>query len=279
MNQQIKSFFKFMKERHTIYLKRKAGKLWPWTKDKILQDYRFCNIFRELDTVTKWINDNWRIPFKDHPNLWFAMAIARQINWPDTLSEIGFPTKWDPKRVKKIMYARKKKKQKVYTGAYMLTAVKCRTKAEYTIDKILTPLYKNKKVIPQKGDTLQEAWHRFLPCEGFGKFLAFEVITDLRHTRYLKNATDILTWANPGPGAYRGLNRIFGHKLEQKRSLEALEEMQFLLKESKKKINWPNDKQYPRLEMRDIEHTLCEFDKYERVRLDQGRPRARYKKP
>jgi hypothetical protein len=29
--------------------------------------------------------------------------------------------------------------------------------------------------------------------------------------------------------------------------------------------------------MRDIEHCLCEFDKYERVRLGQGKPRAQYK--
>ena len=37
-----------------------------------------------------------------------------------------------------------------------------------------------------------------------------------------------------------------------------------------------NDEPLP-LEMRDIEHCLCEFDKYERVRLGQGRPRAKYK--
>jgi hypothetical protein len=30
------------------------------------------------------------------------------------------------------------------------------------------------------------------------------------------------------------------------------------------------------LEMRDIEHSLCEFDKYERVRLGQGKPRSKY---
>jgi hypothetical protein len=28
--------------------------------------------------------------------------------------------------------------------------------------------------------------------------------------------------------------------------------------------------------MRCIEHSLCEWDKYERVRLNQGRPRSRY---
>ena len=276
-NDNIKAFFKFMRERHNIYLNRTAGDAKPWTSDEILQKYRFCNIFRELDTVTKWINDNWRVPFADHPNLWFAMAVARQINWPDTLNEIGFPLKWNPKRVKKIMFSRQAKKQKVYTGAYMLTGTLGGPKIEQTVDKILTPLYKNKSVVPQPGDDLRDAWERFLPCPGFSGFMAFEVVTDLRHTRYLRDASDILTWANAGPGAYRGLNRIFGHKLEQRRTHEALEEMRMLLKESKKVGNWPKGKKYPKLEMRDIEHTLCEFDKYERVRLGEGRPRSLYK--
>jgi hypothetical protein len=29
-------------------------------------------------------------------------------------------------------------------------------------------------------------------------------------------------------------------------------------------------------EMREIEHSLCEFDKYERVRNKQGAPRSKY---
>lgn len=276
-DQNIKAFFKFMKERHTIYLKKEAGKPWPWTQDEILQTYKFCNIFRELDTVTKWINDKWRVPFKNHKNLWFAMAVARNINWPETLAEIGFPTTWNPKRVKKILYARKARKEKIYTGAYIINGALGGDKISQTVDKVLTPLFKNKDVVPQKGDTLQQAWKRFLPQPGFSGFMSYEVISDIRHTDVLKNASDVHTWANAGPGAYRGLNRIFGHKLDQRRSTEALAEMQFLLKKSKVKVNWPNNKQYPALEMRDIEHTLCEFDKYERVRLDQGRPRSLYR--
>ena len=30
------------------------------------------------------------------------------------------------------------------------------------------------------------------------------------------------------------------------------------------------------IDMRTIEHSLCEWDKYERVRLGQGRPRSKY---
>ena len=34
---------------------------------------------------------------------------------------------------------------------------------------------------------------------------------------------------------------------------------------------------YPPFELREIEHSLCEFDKYERIRLGQGRPKQKYK--
>jgi hypothetical protein len=41
-----------------------------------------------------------------------------------------------------------------------------------------------------------------------------------------------------------------------------------------KKGLWKYDNEFPAWEMRDVEHTLCEFDKYERVRLGEGRPRS-----
>ena len=47
------AFWYWINERHQIYLRKQADpKGWPWTSDPILQEYRFCNVFRELDTVT-----------------------------------------------------------------------------------------------------------------------------------------------------------------------------------------------------------------------------------
>jgi hypothetical protein len=34
---------------------------------------------------------------------------------------------------------------------------------------------------------------------------------------------------------------------------------------------------WPAWEMREVEHTLCEFDKYERARLGEGKPRGVYR--
>ena len=261
-------FNNYMIERHSIYERRAEGQPYPWTEDPILNEYSFCNVYRELDRVTIWIRENWREPYADHPNLPFAMAMARQINWPDTLEEIGFPEHWNPERIKAIMQGRMNRKEKVYTGAYMLTGTLGGTKVEQTIDKILTPLYE----MPPRiiNNSLEETWKRYLPYPGFSGFMAYEVVTDLRHTKHLENAEDIMTWANPGPGAKRGLNRIHG------RPLNHTQPRRHFINEMKELLYLCNMAPLP-LEMRDIEHCLCEFDKYERVRLGQGKPRAKYK--
>ena len=261
-------FNNYMIERHSIYERRAEGQPYPWTDDPILKEYSFCNVYRELDRVTISIRENWREPYADHPNLPFAMAMARQINWPDTLQEIGFPEHWNPERIKAIMQGRLNRKEKVYTGAYMLTGTLGGTKVEQTIDKILTPLYE----MPPRiiNNSLEETWKRYLPYPGFSGFMAYEVVTDLRHTKHLENAEDIMTWANPGPGAKRGLNRIHGRELEKSIPRKQL------ISEMKELLDVCNMAPLP-LEMRDIEHCLCEFDKYERVRLGQGKPRAKYK--
>ena len=267
---RVEDFNNFMIERHNIFIKKELNNdPYPWSDDAILTEYSFCNVYRELDRVTIWIRENWREPHADHPNLPFAMAMARQINWPPTLEAIGFPSTFDAERIKSIMKERKDKGEKVYTGAYMLTGTLGGTKIEQTVDKILTPLYAN-----SYGDfdfsSIENCWKSFLPYPGFSDFMSYEVVTDLRHTKWLRNAPDIMTWANPGPGAMRGLNRIFGRPLDSKQKKPLfIEEMRDLLA-------LLNNTPLP-LEMRDIEHCLCEFDKYERTRLGQGRPRSRYK--
>ena len=109
--------------------------------------------------------------------------------------------------------------------------------------------------------------------------MAYEVVTDLRHTYLLEDAEDLLTWANAGPGAMRGLNRLTGRELGySKRSHDWVGEMQQLYKEVQTKlpvhIIQRNDLRY---EMREIEGGLCEFDKYSRIFKGEGRTRSIYK--
>ena len=273
---QLRQLLYWMEERQRIYLEKESGQPWPWTADPILQRYKFCCVYREQDRVTQWIRTNWREPYKDHPNLCFAMCMARVINWPPTLSKLSFPTNWKPAgALRTLRYC--KTIGKVYTSAYLLGQVRdAADRAEFTVYKLLDPVYRAFNRNPPAfyidqgaSATLQQSHEWMLQFYGWGKFLAYEVITDLRHTKYLCNAPDILTWANIGPGAQRGLNRIYHRPLNQHHKQEAL------LEELGVVMDWiannRDPKLLPTLEARDIEHSLCEYDKYCRV---QQNPRA-----
>jgi len=276
-----------------------------YSGDLIFQTYRFCNVFRELDRVTVWIRKNIREPFEDHEHLWFMLCIARILNWPPTLQELmetegAWPSHagFKPENMTTVLDNRKARGDKVYTGAYMIRAESKShpfghwTKQRYVAEIVLGRLWDDRDIWHHNVEGLdqdeganplnwqpglQEIWEIFQHSEyrGWGPFMAYEVVTDLRHTRYLNEAADIMDWANAGPGAKRGLNRLQGRELKQPMSqMQANDEMYMLLSLSKLPGNlapW-----VPPLEMRDIEHSLCETDKYLRVKLKQGRPRAKY---
>ncbi|KKL54472.1 hypothetical protein LCGC14_2265090 [marine sediment metagenome] len=130
--------------------------------------------------------------------------------------------------------------------------------------------------------SLQRAHNELQAAVFLGNFMAYEIITDLRHTYLLENAPDIDTWASFGPGAARGLGRMYHqdinkYKRTSTRDQKAMLELsRGLLEMSRDNIFWPW--QWPRWEMREVEHALCEYDKYERVRLGQGKLKRKYKR-
>lgn len=296
----------FMKRRHDIYLDRKAGKPGPWTADPILNQGRFCNIFRELDTVTIWVDKHIRQPYANHEHLWFMLAIARYINWPDTLAELIQTKQWpdnpdfEPSWLTTALEHRAVRGDKVYTGAYMIRAESDQTKPWYSWSKhryiaeiVLGRLWEDRHewaaMLEDQGDspmTLEACWMLFQASRyiGWGPFMAYEVVTDLRHTRYLKDASDIYTWANAGPGAIRGLNRLFGRDLGAKPKAEQTNREMFELMKELNDLDEPGFNATfgepcdvnPRFEMRDIEHSLCEHDKYQRVANGEGKMRSKY---
>ena len=254
-----------------------------------------------------------RKPFADHPHLWFMLAIARYINWPDTLAELIETKQWpshpdfEPSWITTALEHRAARGEKVYTGAYMIRAesdTKANwyswTKHRYIAEIVLGRLWEDREEwareleparsgLPKvpKVPTLESVWTKFqLPrYVGWGPFMAYEVVTDLRHTRYLGEAEDIYTWANAGPGAIRGLNRLYGRDLAAKPRPEQTNGEMFELMKDLNDLDdtdfnttfgLPVDSDPPRFEMRDVEHTLCEFDKYERVRLSEGKMRSKY---
>lgn len=138
--------------------------------------------------------------------------------------------------------------------------------------------------------SLEQAHQGLMLFPFLGDFMAYEVVTDLRHTKYLCNAPDIMSWANLGPGAIRGLLRLTGQFTPgpANGSYRAPKDSQDLMDEllaiCQAYFNPPPQRGcktitgpvFPTFEMRDIEHSLCEFDKYSRVLNGEGSVKRLY---
>lgn len=288
-----KMFSKFvwwMSERHAIYLKKEAGEPWPWTKDKILQEYKFTNPFRQNDAVTKLM---WQMVHKDfYPGpsdgalFLFNIVLFRLFNWPDTYAafkEAGLTDKWVESKAVRLLAKRKAEGKQNFTGAYMVTNANSHDEKHVVYSRVATEFWKVRhnlfNFIAARNTTLEEVNDRLRGFPMVGPFIAYELVTDFRHV-FLENAPDIMTWANPGPGAKRGLNRIYNRPTKQNLSHPAaIGEMRELLSKVNAVLSSGEEK-YSHMpaavEMRDIEHSLCEFDKYMRVANGEGRPRSKY---
>lgn len=274
---RVNELLAFIRERHRIWERKERGDSKPWTEDSILQVWKFCNVYRELDTVTRWIRDHWREPYADDIDLWFALVIARFVNWPDSLAEIGYPVPWNPKQFVSVMDDRQRRREKVFTGAYMIHADRHHqgTKAAYLAEEVFNPLWSDRRKLRRiRWGSLAEAHRALSRYRDMGSFMTAQVIADLKYVPPMDRAKDWATWAAPGPGSQRGLNRVLGRYTDT-----AWNNGDWLgaLTEVRAAIN-------PRLESagleplhaQDLQNCLCEFDKYERVRLGEGKPRSKY---
>lgn len=278
----------WVREREATRIRKAGGAPGPWTDDPIIAKYRFCNVRREDDSVTVWIRQNIREPFADHPDLWFMLAISRWINWPDTMAELmkagcgAWPgdVRFTPAIMALIMNRRQARGEKIFTGAYTINApsTKGASKIDYVTGTVLGAVWRGERR-PHIEDLLAASIpmpslrgiHMALSkYQGWGAFMTYQVVVDLRFTRYLQNAGDVATWAAAGPGTIRGLNRIHNRRvdfpLDQGRALQEIRTLFATIR----------DETGVNMDFSDVPNILCETDKYCRVMNGEGAPRALY---
>lgn len=89
-DQQIYSeIIEFVNERMEIFAQKDSRKPPPWSRDPIFMQYRFCNIYRELDRQTIFFHKLLK-PYKNDLAYWLLnMMFCRYICDPKTITKVG----------------------------------------------------------------------------------------------------------------------------------------------------------------------------------------------
>lgn len=280
----LKLFWYWISEREKIRQARVAGYTWPWTRDPILQEYKFTNVFRRQDRTTIALVERMVCFAKNPVQLYNHINTFRLFNRPDTYDEI-YPLisagEW--RDIESILRKRKNEGLTLFTGAYIIHA-STKLKYDKLHDYILTAkhMWQEAEVMVAKlknANALEYAVENLQRYNHVGPFIAYELACDYAYfPALLGKCTDRYTWANTGPGAARGVHRLlYGTHEKRVSGLPYNAYMKQLLIASDGKGNL--ERHVPKLEMRDIEHSLCEYDKYCRVKHGEGKtPKQKYRR-
>lgn len=277
----VKPLVKYILERENIRTKKESGEPRPWTKDKILDTYKFTNVHRTDDRTTRKLMELY-----DHAEnssdevtllhcgiyrYFGTWEFAHDIGWTDKITKGFF------RHLALVAKTRLHAGERVFTGAYVITNGGRSEPKENVVTGYLERLWFCADLVikaMRHGHSWEAGYRELTKLEGFGGmgFMAKEVLQDFLLCRSGEWCADRRTWSPMGPGARRGINRLLG------RAVDFPGNESFFIRDLMKVRDQVNAELAGVVELtaHDVQFCLCEFDKYERARLGQGRPRSRY---
>lgn len=306
----VDRFCYWMHERQEIWYRRHVLKEdAPWTNDPILRDYRFTHPIRDIDRVSLYYRAVILTRLEDtresKVNLLFNTIVFRMFNRPEIWEIIGYIDTENGNVLRRLEMAKnrltnlKLRGMPLFTGAYT-TAPMQTIREHYKVQGgerggekltnaflVLRYVYSNLDEIYrgaiELADTMAEQLEVFQSIPGIGAFNAYEWACDLcmaeRYTGIPMVPWDDDSDTNLGPGARKGLKRIFidtGNLTARQAffTLASLMPHFFTTLGYADTMKWT--KGVDRFNLRVIEHSLCEFQKYERARTGGTKPRQRF---
>lgn len=352
----LRLFFETMYERQLIWKRRFIDKKErPWTNNKIFQESKFTNVYRELDRNSQWQIKNILLDDKlSLKNLIWKMMVFRFFNNPETftfelkgksiqpslfgaqtksglkqaqsISELISAKKWrngipdydeyDEEEFSRFIAGVRSSGQNPYTTAYLINSQATPgMPRDYCYTRVVIPtLHKNmNKLI----DTVMSAkkpediisYLKTLPA--VADFIAHEFYQDFtyipRYTGRRFMTFDQNDFTNVGPGASIGIRLIYPNLKTVKEQKKAIYDLRNIADDWLHKIGvekgelfpyigWDIEKgeyytftrdevlvgempmynQYDGITLHQIEMWLCEFQKYWKMIIGEGKQRSKF---
>lgn len=312
--ENVRLFFETMYERQLIWKRRFLdGKEKPWTTDKIFQDYKFTNVYRELDRSSQWQIKNIILDNSlNERNLIWKTIVYRYFNNPDTFElskQLGFnwrngiPNIEDYDEDEFLLFLQQVRKRigNPFTNAYYINSTwsKGMGRDEAYARKALPLLRSNINrliEIVHTANTPEEIIEFLCTLSGVANFIAHEFYQDFTYiSRYTDREFMKFTqndYINVGNGASLGIRLIFPNLKGIKRQKQGIyvlrdlaeeqlaeisrnsEPMPYLYWDKKRGEYYVNDE--CNITLHQIEMWLCEFSKYWKMMIGKGKQRSEF---
>lgn len=308
----LDEFWYYMYKRLLIYYNRVVlKKPFPWIDDKILSSYRFTNIHRDMDKLTIWefnniikkideVVDDLELRKK---SVLFNIILFRVFVKIDTYECFGFIDFQNPNWESQWEIGKEKvlKRRELgipnYTGSFMVNGMRrCNpdesTKNNKALNGILLCEWflKNLDVFYEfvkDSSGMEEVANYLMSLDGLGKFNAYEFSCSFaKATTHCKNS--LVSWTQdnfvyPIIGSSKGLNLIYdsyGNLSE----IEAIVYLRSIWESELKRLGLYEEfvSMLPKslvngVDLRAIEHSLCEYYKYYKLKHGLGRVKRTFK--
>ncbi|KAJ7079562.1 hypothetical protein B0H15DRAFT_787908 [Mycena belliarum] len=284
------TLWRWLVERKAMYDSRCKGMPAPWTQDPILRHWKFCNAYRVLDRTSQFVvTEVIERGSQDRTELLFRILLFNCFNRIETWTLLkdafgGALTyaQFDLDAYNKVLRAALDRKQSLFTNAYM----KIGKKYDYHENHMhylqqLQILMRDLPPILDSARYAADVFERIAAYPGMGNFMAYQLMLSLSYSPLLNFAAN--DFVVPGLGASSGLTKMFGASLRHAKQHAPDIEAQILRWMASTQrthfarlgltfayLRGANGAEHA-LDVADLEHAVCEVDKYAR----KAHPRIR----
>ena len=268
------TLWRFAVERQKIFYRRLNRATPPWTKDEILNTYKFTNAYRACDRVSQYLIRKVIYEGDNSPTeVLFRIFIFKTFNkietWEALEKEIGQISykEYTYNCYNRILIKLLDNSQSIYSGAYIMApgrhAFGKLRKHQNHLKLIEMMMSDGLAESICKAKTMSSVFKLLLNYPTIGYFLAYQYAIDINYSEL----TDFseMEFVVPGPGAIDGISKCFRSTggLNQADVIRMVTERQ-LVEFERLGLNFRNLFGRP-LQLIDVQNLFCEISKYSRI--------------
>lgn len=267
------TYWEFAAKRQDVFFERLSTSLPPWSKDPVINTYKFTNAYRVADRVSQYLIKN--IIYKGSMNpdeLFFRIILFKIFNRIETwemlekkIGKISFSNfnfhKYD------IALREIKQEQAIYSAAYIMASGKSgyhmpsKHQNHLLMIKEMMKDEMPEKIMAMK--RLKDVYISLKKYPSIGNFLAYQLAIDINYSPLINFSE--MDFVKAGPGALDGIKKCFT-SLGDYTPEDTIQMMADSQQSNFEKLGLSFKSLWGRpLHLIDCQNLFCEVDKYARM--------------